>query len=120
MRTVQIDAKNSSLHTYAHPMRQAARQGSQQSSAAPVNKVREMASGGYRKPLYAYICEALADAFNASGQIFASDSRAISNRMCKNYGHNIDKNSWKRGLPCCMDCGATVSDASQLRKAISR
>lgn len=118
MRTIQIDARNASLHGYAQNMRQAVKQ--PQTQTASLNKVRQMTASGVRKPLYECLREALTGAFAGSSQIFAAYVPTNTNPMCKNYGHNIDKNSWKRGLPTCQDCGATVSDASQLRKAVSR
>lgn len=46
-----------------------------------------------------------------------SNSKCLSNSMCKYYGHIINHRNWKTGLPRCQDCGIEISSPSMLRKA---
>lgn len=46
-------------------------------------------------------------------------SKAVTNSMCKYYGHIIH-GPWQGYLPKCRDCGAEISSPDQLRKASPR
>lgn len=44
----------------------------------------------------------------------------LSTPMCQNYGHCIQGQQWKSSGIYCRDCGAKVTAADQLRKAMPR
>lgn len=54
------------------------------------------------------LCEDLALVFAPNGP---------KSRMCDNYGHQIDYAGWKAGLPRCIDCGAIINEAEEVRKS---
>jgi hypothetical protein len=50
------------------------------------------------------------------GGMFAVQ-KGKNDSMCKYYGHVIPGKNWEGYLPKCGDCGAEISNPSQLRKA---
>ena len=51
--------------------------------------------------------------------IFAPSDQRLRDDRCKVYGHNLPfGTNWKGVHPKCLDCGAKITDASQLRGAM--
>jgi len=84
-----------------------------------VGKVRELLAEDSKRPILESIKSALADLLSHTLQILHSGTRSnkIRTPMCLNYGHVIRRGGWGRGLPHCEECGITIKDPSELRKA---
>lgn len=51
--------------------------------------------------------------------LFAPSEKRLREDRCKVYGHNLPfGTTWKGAYPKCLDCGAKITEASQLRGAM--
>ncbi|MBX9687832.1 MAG: hypothetical protein K2X27_14090 [Candidatus Obscuribacterales bacterium] len=96
-----------------------ARLGKKSSVEVRKSGLRELICSGSRRPIGDLLLHGALSAISKTKQILQTPlSGKEAHRMCKNYGHSVDPNSWGRnGLPKCEDCGVLIREANQLRRA---
>lgn len=81
-------------------------------------RVRQMMLSESRCPWFVSLRSALAGGLSHIMQLWHSVLPAKARpTMCANYGHVVARGNWGRGLPKCQECGITIKDPSELRKA---
>jgi hypothetical protein len=76
-----------------------------------------MMANGARRPFFEILRITLANSVSHTLQMLHVMSVDKTPKMCSNYGHIITRGYWGKGLPKCEECGATIKDPSELRKA---
>lgn len=66
--------------------------------------------------LVAMLASLVRNFFNTAGSLLYVSAK--KHAMCENYGHIADPSTWTDHLPKCMDCGAKISNRSQLRSSV--
>lgn len=88
-----------------------------ESKVTKLGRVRQMMSLRARRPIFEILRISLADSVSRTLQLFHLFNRSKHTPMCTNYGHVVARGNWGRGLPKCQECGVTINDAKELRKA---